>query len=307
MFIPVYKKRKMAQPMLDLPFSLYTVSDLHLEHFNTQDEESVAKAAAACIPKTEVLVLAGDIGWPGTKAWTSFLTICAEKHKLVIYVLGNHELWSKESYGLNNERTNTWTPEEISLCCSQFNTMNIIVLNNQSIEYKGVTFIGSTLWTPLLSRQGVPLAKKQVKPMNDLKRITGFNMTEWRRRFQRSMDYLLTKLECLEKKRQDMGQEVRCIIVTHHAPAFECISDRFQKDILNGCYASEMLQGIFDITFVKAWIFGHTHKTMRKKVGLKRNTLLIGHAAREECYEYQLDKAAAADLGMLCTGPDQVN
>ena len=281
--------------LLNLPFSLYTVSDLHLEHFRTEDKKKLAESAASCIPDTEVLVLAGDIGWPGTEAWTSFLSICAAKHKLVVYVLGNHELWSKKDC-----TGRTWTPEEIEFRCAQ---LNIVVLNNSSIKYKNVTFIGSTLWTPLLSVEGVPLTQSQVSDINDFKNISGFNsVKDWRRRFQKSMESLLTELEFLKNKKQETGQDVPCIIVTHHAPSFQCISSVFHGDIINGCYASNVLESVFDLSFVKAWIFGHTHKTMRRAVGKRLDTLLIGHAAREENYKYMLKKESTHDLGMVSKG-----
>lgn len=282
------KYNRRSKTTLALPFSLYTVSDLHLETFNTQDEKALAASVADFIPATEVLVLAGDVGWPGTESWEEFLRICGKKHSLVVYVLGNHELWSKE-----RTRATSWTPEEIELQCAKF---NVVVLNNSSMEYRGVTFVGSTLWTPLLSIDGSRLADTQVAPMNDLRRITGFTPAVWRTLFKQSFSFLVSEMDFLQAAKKP------CVIVTHHAPSFECIGDKYRGDEVNGCYASELLSNVFDLSFVKAWIFGHTHKTMRVAVGKRKNTLLCGHSARDVDYGFVLDEEHE-EKGMLSTGP----
>ena len=80
----------------------------------------------------DVVILAGDIqvGCKGIR-WT-------QKHfpdKPVIYVMGNHEFYGHSIPTLFKEfRTRT-------------ETGNICLLENQSVEIGGFTFLGCSLWT----------------------------------------------------------------------------------------------------------------------------------------------------------------
>src|SRR5205823_11592838 len=101
---------------------LHSLSDLHLEF------------VTARIPKTDgdVVVLAGDIhlGQEGRK-WAR--RHFADKH--IVYVLGNHEFYRHSIPTLTeNLRKET--------CGSQ-----IHVLENETFQLDGLTFLGCTLWT----------------------------------------------------------------------------------------------------------------------------------------------------------------
>jgi hypothetical protein len=48
---------------------------------------------------------------------------------------------------------------------------------------------------------------------------------------------------------------------------------------LNCCYYSN-LQGLFECQNLVVWIFGHTHKSLSKQVGFKKNTMLFGNSGQ---------------------------
>jgi predicted phosphohydrolase len=278
--------------VLDLPFSLYTVSDIHLEHIQPGDVKDAAFYAAQ-IPEVDVIVLAGDIGWPGEESWTTFLDLCVAKADVVIYVPGNHEYWA-EKPNADIHDPKTWTTEDMEEACA---TLGVFFLHNSTYEYEGVTFIGTTLWSPLLESGGEPVSDCVLNSMNDLRRIHGFSRTKWQNNFVTAWHFLLKELRGLTQEAKNTGGERQAIVVTHHAPAFECITEDFVGDPLNGCYASNVLQDLFGLSVLKAWVFGHTHKTMHVQRKPKRGTpmLLHGHTARASFYESVLSRKTADD------------
>ena len=80
---------------------LQVVSDVHLERFPSRYPSASELAAAlddVIIPSAPVLVLAGDIGCPATRAgaalYLSFLQLQAGRFELVLVLAGNHEFYS---------------------------------------------------------------------------------------------------------------------------------------------------------------------------------------------------------------------
>src|SRR3989338_6804688 len=100
------------------------LSDLHLEFHSKYP----------LLPKSsaEILVLAGDIGYPSHKNWIDFLHYCKTQYKYVLYVAGNHEYYSrKKTYAAINQL--------IAESCAR---LGIIFLDNKSWIKDGVKFIG---------------------------------------------------------------------------------------------------------------------------------------------------------------------
>ena len=101
---------------------LQVLSDLHLEFGDYAPEQA----------RADVVILAGDIhvGCKGIQ-WV-------KKHfpeQPVIYVIGNHEFYGHSISGVFKEfRT-------------RIEGGNICLLENQSVEIGGFTFLGCTLWT----------------------------------------------------------------------------------------------------------------------------------------------------------------
>jgi len=236
---------------MDLPFTMFVVSDLHLE-FSTKPMEKFVKH----MPDADVLILAGDIGMPNKPHFSKFLEICNEsgKHELIIFVPGNHEYWSGK------------TDSEIEDICV---VNDVIMLQNEMLLYKDVVFIGTTLWTNL-----TPLpAQRDLMNMNDFHRIPGMNVEKWKQLHNTAICTIKHYLDVPDNKKR------KCIVITHHAPDYDCLPDTYHGDALNSCYYTN-LQGLFNKPNLVTWIFGHTHKTMCKLVGHKKDTLLFGNSGR---------------------------
>jgi predicted phosphohydrolase len=248
---------------MSLPFTMFVLSDLHLEFCKTSIDKYVNR-----IPETDVLVLAGDIGMPNKQHFSRFLQLCSERHDMVIFVPGNHEYWS--------EKTDKQMDELCDKC-------GVIMLQNEMLSYLGIIFIGSTLWTNLLTvntEMSVPIPTNDLNNMNDFVYIPGLNRQTWKQKHNLALDFITTTLNEYKKS--------KCIVITHHGPSIECIPPEYNGDILNGCYVSH-LDYIFNKPQLHTWIFGHTHKSMCKKVGIKKNTLLFANSGRSPgAYKFKL-------------------
>jgi len=103
-------------------------SDLHLEYL---------KSNLNFEPKSDVLVLAGDIGQLHLPSYKFFIDYVSNNWKKTFIVLGNHEYYS-----------NQFTYHELRCKYTEFfnNYTNITLLDKTSEIYEGVQFMGCTLW-----------------------------------------------------------------------------------------------------------------------------------------------------------------
>ena len=128
-------------------------SDLHLEF------------GPLALPGGEVLILAGDICEYRTfKKRQSFVTDFFEKHcakyDRVFMVSGNHE-----SYHHRLDKTH----EDFKAILPS----NVTILENETVDYNGVVFIGATLLTDL--NQNDPITEMTIQgAMNDYRAIDNY-------------------------------------------------------------------------------------------------------------------------------------
>jgi predicted phosphodiesterase len=241
------------------------VSDLHLEWGYQR------------LPGGEVLILAGDIAekrsisnalhstkpvgyLPGAyKCWDFFEYECA-KYEKVFYVLGNHEHYHSHFHKTKNEL------KEL------LNGYNITILENECEEYKGVLFIGSTLWTDC--NRGDPMTTMTLKhSMQDYKAITYHNkaMDVYHKLSPehtaevhlRSKEYIFKIVE--------LNKDKPIVVITHHAPSFTSVNEKYAHDKeMNGGYASELSDIILDCPQIKLWCHGHMHDPVDYMIGETR-------------------------------------
>lgn len=263
---------------LALPFSCYCVSDLHIEHAQGGVDKFLNK-----MPATEVLVLAGDIGSPLQKHWLYFLKLCSRKYTLVLFVPGNHEHWGPPG-------TAAFDPGDMKDAVAASGLENVFVLHNTIAGYKGVTFVGTTLWTALRTPAGDPVSAEAMALMNDFKFVPGLDADTWRGKHREALGFLQSALDTFDN----------CVVVTHHAPDFRCIAPVNQGDPVNGLYASALTETrLFRKPSLRAWVYGHTHHPLRERVG---GVLLLNNPGRAVNYEliYSLE---TAPRGLLSLGP----
>jgi len=209
---------------------IHVLSDLHTE-------------MASYLPhqvECDVVVLAGDIDnhtfgiewarriWPGQE---------------IIYVPGNHEFYRLE-------RTSSLQAMRETAC-----KLGVRLLDNDEVVIDGVRFLGSTLWTDF---KLFGESAKQEAISTGQRYLNDFRLIGERDKVlspERSIELHEASLAWLSAKlKEDFVGET--VVVTHHLPSMQSVSDRYKTSKLSACFASN-LDGMFGHSAL--WIHGHTH------------------------------------------------
>lgn len=239
---------------------IQVASDLHLEFADLKLENAGA----------DVLVLAGDIcvaedftrgpESPRRKAAERYLAFFEQVSKdfdQVVYVMGNHEFY----HGKWNK-----TPAILKEALMQFE--NIHLLDRDILVYKGVTFLGATLWTDMHKEDHWSmLAIRDM--MNDYSVIvddTGSCYT--RLKPATTVQAHKAALGYFNAVLQGMHEDDKVVIVSHHAPSFLSVHEKYKNDTtMNGAYASDLSEFILDRPQIKLWVHGHMHDQHKYTLG----------------------------------------
>jgi len=222
---------------------LKIASDIHLENY-------VAGQPLPDLGRGDILVLAGDIlcarhfktdGYLHT-LYDTFLNDCSKNFNQVLYVLGNHSF-----YGYNYEGTIKTIRENLP--------DNFHLLDNDTVKIGDWNFVGFTLWTNF--RNGNPIEMMDAEQyMNDYKVIRiGSNYRKLRAQdtlnfHLESRDYLLKQLETLKEN---------VFVISHHAPSYRSVADKFKTSSCNSAYCSDLDALIMIHPQIKYFVHGHTH------------------------------------------------
>jgi predicted phosphodiesterase len=216
-------------------------SDLHLEF---QDWNPPAVAA-------EVVVLAGDIhvGVEGV-IWGRRRFADAR----VIYVPGNHEYYGSELEPMLRQLRRVASQHDVQL------------LDGDAVLIEGLRFLGATLWTDFAfygaDAQAIAKAYENARRgMVDYRaiRLHGSVMLtpqETRTIHRRQVTWLAGQLA------QPFAGPT--VVVTHHLPHRRSVHPKYEGDLLNPAFASDLSALVRDP--VKLWIHGHTHESMDYEV-----------------------------------------
>ncbi|OIQ92269.1 3',5'-cyclic adenosine monophosphate phosphodiesterase CpdA [mine drainage metagenome] len=210
---------------------LHILSDLHLAQ------------GALAVPRNdaEAVILAGDIARPAAAvAWASGLD------KPVLYVPGNHEFYGGSIVG---------TVDELKRLCAG---SQVRVLDQDQVIFKGVRFLGATLWTDFMlfgaGEQRTAAMRQASAFMRDFSRISAagaqFTPEDAAALFERQAGWLAGMLS-----QPHAGPTV---VITHHAPSRMSIHPRFAGSLINACFVSAA-EHLLDGDRARLWVHGHTH------------------------------------------------
>ena len=258
-------------------------SDLHLEfgdiYFTNQEN-------------ADVLILSGDICTakafkhkPKERAMVKdFFRRCAFQFPQVVYVLGNHE-----SYDFDIAKTYDRLKAELA------DLPNIHVLEKETWEHDGITFVAGTLWTDMNKGDSLTLWHCGQK-MNDFRLIKNGNRgisgggyaSRWSPEdsvadHEQMLDYIRTTTE--DKSR-------RYVVVGHHAPSAASIAECYKGDtLMNGAFHSDLSEFILDRPQIRLWVHGHMHNVSDYMLGTTRVVCnprgYTGHESRADQFELQ--------------------
>ncbi|HUG26041.1 metallophosphoesterase [Piscinibacter sp.] len=232
---------------------LLVLSDLHLEFSGLALEPD---------PGVDVVVLAGDIVCPGTKAVEWALQVPALRAaKAVILVPGNHEYYGAV---MDDER---------QAMREAAHGTAVHLLDGDRVDIGGVRFLGCTLWTDFALRiaDADGLRSDPARGMEAARQ----SMTDYR-----TIDVLgphrrpLTPEDTLavhQRQRAWLAQALAepfdgpTVVVTHHAPHRRSLAPPFADDWVSTAFVSELPDSFFEVPAL--WIHGHTHASFDYRVG----------------------------------------
>jgi len=223
---------------------VYCISDLHLEFYD--DYRTLYNRIKKFIPEADVLILAGDIGYPVKTHGKSrdhignylgLLKRFRQKYDHVILVPGNHEYYCATGFDRNKVTT------QLQQVCKE---ADVILLANSTATIRGVKFYGTTLWS-----HAVPRIKDMMKDFDYVFPTVG----QYNNEHKTCADWLTNAVKADIDDSTIRSQ----IVVTHHLPTTKLCIPQFKDHPCNSGFYSDVIEHI-DTSKVKLWFAGHTHE-----------------------------------------------
>lgn len=237
-------------------------SDLHLEF---QANKNYLKQFPLK-PGGDILLLGGDIVLFKTmKGHDDFFNYCADNFETTYWIPGNHEYYQ---YDLADVKTPLH--EKIK--------ENVFLLNNQTITYKNVELVFSTLWSQIPPQHEWEVQKN----VNDFYQIKNkgnkFTTTDFNALHQTGFEFLKGALAKPGDK--------QCIVITHHVPTLMHYPAQYRHSEISSAFATELFNFI-ESSNAAYWIYGHHHcNTPAFKIG--NTTMLTNQLGYIQQNEHQL-------------------
>ncbi|MCZ7861513.1 metallophosphoesterase [Agrobacterium salinitolerans] len=217
---------------------LWVMSDLHLEAV------PYPEAFQPQIPVFDVLVAAGDI-WQGDclRAFRFLRKLAGDK--AVVFVMGNHEHW------------NGVLDEDLDLAKALAREYGITLLDGEAVTIAGCTFVGATLWADhTLSAAGAnPAAETgehiEISHEDGSHLITVGDAVELHQVARAKLERLVRQAD----------RSLPLVVVSHHAPHPDCLTDVMRNTWSAGNSASD-LSHIIDTNPIALWVHGHLHHSV---------------------------------------------
>ena len=222
------------------------VSDLHLE-FKENTEYLKQNQLKIC---GKILIIAGDTGYLGTDSFNThpFWDWASQNYEQVYVVLGNHEFYG----GYDLAKLNDGFIGEIR--------KNVHYYYNSVVEYGNITFIFSTLWSKIHEKN----RDNCEQFLNDFRKIVYNNkqltVDDYNKEHEKCLNFIKNSVANCKTKYK--------IVVTHHVPTFDLVSEEFKNSDMNDCFYVD-LNDYIKKSKINYWIFGHTHRNIDKdkKIG----------------------------------------
>lgn len=251
---------------------LWLFSDLHLEIAPLRQP--------LAFPDADVCVVAGDL-CRGPVKGMHWLAENIAHAMPCIYVAGNHEFYKgaiKE--GLEAGR----------MAAEAF--ANVHFLENDALVIDRVRFVGATLWTDYRVEGHQRLAMSHARErMNDYRAID-LQKNPWKRFVPEAacrMHY--GSRQFIESAFR--ADSIPTVVVTHHLPHPRSIPERFNGDLLNAAYASDLTE-LIEFGRPALWAHGHTHDSCDYLVG---DTRIVCNPRGYEDENSEFDPAFVVQVG----------
>ena len=272
-----------------MPMYMRFMSDLHLEFGEMSLPEPQPNDADT------VLVLAGDVAVAITKTqYTQFILDAQKQFKHVIWIMGNHEHYGGS---VNRSIAKIKRALMITQAMEDSGSLNVSIVENEVVRIEDVDFICATLWTDYANHNPLAMMQAQQK-MNDYQRIRwgrGPGQLAYAQKLSPEYAYQLHDVSRKFIERSLAASDARIkVVVTHHAPSYQSIHERFRGDPLNACYASPLEDIMLDLE-PDYWIHGHLHDSVDYNIG-KTNILCNPRGYAEHEINPEFDPLWTIDL-----------
>jgi Icc-related predicted phosphoesterase len=207
-------------------------------------------------PDVDAVVVAGDV-CEGAENGFARLRPIVPMHIPIIRVMGNHEYYRRHM------------ASELAAARLAAPLYGVHLLENDVVSIGDVRFIGCSLWTdyalygdPERAMNAAAFGLTDHRQINWSKRPwRRFRPLEaWRLHLQ-SRTFIETTLA--------IPFDGPTVVVTHHAPHPRSVHSRYQSELLNAAYASD-LTAVIDAGRPALWVHGHVHHSFDYCVGTTR-------------------------------------
>lgn len=242
-------------------------SDLHLEF----PENKRYMQRFPLEPQGDILILAGDIVlFKMMKEHNDFFNFCAANFETTYWIPGNHEYYRSDL-------------ADVKIPLYEKIKDNVFLLNNQTIAYKNLELIFSTLWSYIPPQHEWAVQKN----VNDFYQIKNngkkFTAADFNALHQTGKDFLKTTLTVPTEKQR--------LVITHHVPTLMHFPAQYRNSDINSAFATELFD-IIESSNAAYWIYGHHHyNTPAFKIG--NTTLLTNQLGYVQQNEHQLFNSSA--------------
>lgn len=222
---------------------IQVVGDLHIYKKNLHLELN---------PEADVLVIPGDlVSIHNTKKVKALFNSIRTRTEIpVLYVLGNHDYY---------DRTVEGTSSKYKKISDRFD--NIFLLDRGTKKIDNVVFLGCTLWSHLTTWGDMISAVHGINDFDQIKiNNNRINPDDYNALNQRDKDWLYQAIvheDILDSKGHKTENKV--VVITHHAPSWQCVHRDFRMSRLNPCFVNN-LDGFLEMHKPDLWIHGHTHQ-----------------------------------------------
>jgi len=209
-------------------------------------------------PDVDAVIVAGDV-CEGAECAFQALRRIVPMQIPIIAVMGNHEFYN-----------DVWR-EEIAHARAVAPLYGIHLLENNSVTFGDVRFVGGTLWTnyALFGDGYVSLAMHAARNgLLDHQLITWVKQPWQRFRPQHALGLHRASRNFIETELATpfAGPTV---VVTHHAPHPRSVHTRYANDLLSAAFVSN-LTSIIEAGRPDLWVHGHVHDSFDYQVGATR-------------------------------------
>jgi predicted phosphodiesterase len=224
-------------------------SDLHLEFYRDKPRNGTlfTELLTPC-KEADILILAGDIGYPEDAITRDFIHWCCSLWPEVFWVFGNHEYYNKDECFRWKYSKKHYTMKEKEEMVPALE--NLHIGNGAEVFEYDIPILGTTLWTDASNSE----ITGYMSDFTYIKQNDGYplKLSEWSSRHAVERTWLLNELDRLALEGR------KAIVVTHHLPTYKMIAPKFEGHPCNSGFASHADE-LVTHPGVAVWICGHSH------------------------------------------------